>query len=92
MQNLGAPADATRNWFGFCRLHNSDIIYRCASFDPSKMALMETSAKDRGMAAIKYRGEDWGAAKSNLDSQTFMARMRNDQLIEKEEKKRKLTN
>ncbi len=87
-QNLGAPANATRNWFGFYRYHNNDIMYRCAFNDPSKTALMEGFAKERGMAARKYRIEDWREPKTNLDSQTFMSRMRDVQQIEKEDKKR----
>ncbi len=65
-----------------------DITYRCAFYDSIKTALMEGFAKERGMAPIKYRIEDWREAKTNLDSQTFMARMRNVQQIEKEDKKR----
>ncbi len=87
-QNLGAPADATRNWFSFYRFHNSDIMYRCAFYDPRKTALMEGFTKERGMAMIKYRIEDWREAKTNLDSQTFMARMQDVQQIGKEDKKR----
>ncbi len=49
---------------------------------------MEKFAKERGMAAIKYQIEDWREAKTNLDSQTYMVRMRNVQQIVKEEKKR----
>ncbi len=87
-QNLGAPADATRNWFTFYRFHNGDIFYRCAFYDPTKTACIEKFAKYGGMAKIKYRIEDWREPRTNLDSQTFMARMRNVQQIEKEEKKR----
>ena len=87
-QHLGAPADATRNWFSFYKFHNSDIFYRCAFYDPKKTGLMEKFAKERGLATIKNRIEYWSESKTNLDAQTFMARMRNVQQIEKEEKKR----
>ena len=87
-QDLGAPADATRNWFSFHRFHNSDLFYRCAFYDPRKTGLMEKFAKEKGLATIKYCIEEWRESKTNNDAQAFMARMRNVQQVEKEEKKR----
>ncbi len=87
-QNVGALADATRNWFGSHRFHNSNIFFRCAFYVPRKTALMEKFAKEREISTMRYCGENCREAKSNLSSEAFMARKRAVQQLEPNDKKR----
>ncbi len=80
LQSLGAPTDATRNWFSAYRAHHSNIAYLCAFYDPRKSGLMYQFAQQHKLSDVNYKIEDWRYPKASASSRDVWTRMRLDEM------------